>query len=468
MEQEWIIDQTGRRVRNPNYRRPESAFEIPYQTDNQINPSAGPAQSRGDLVGRQLLFGTDGQAPITWDQVPFSADWLNNAGAHHWNYSGGPQIAGAVAGAAEGVSNWWNAPVDGSAPTTSAPGQTAPNQTRVPSGEGMSLPANHHNWGGLDLSNVGRNPEAEQYLEALRRAAGGGGGGAFPESPTFTADPAAAELADRASKRDAQMQVLFNEMRGDVKERDPSRRTGLQRFGEFLSALAASGRLEDAGMIWNEMDQRYRQEGADLRNEMRQITLAGFDSEDRAATARAAQSSAEHGARERTATVGYQGDVAEWQARESAADRAARLQISIAEAQFQIGREQREEQRQVLGSLLNIPGLSDQAAQGIARSMGFENDTGSNLVSDSLVMPARARGLQARIMSADLSTGAGRRDMAEYLRQFDPTIRPQDLQVDPVSIYNRVINAPGALDALRRNADLASYGQYSIAPAGAE
>jgi len=336
-------------------------------------------------------------------------------------------------------------------------GPTAP----APGGPGTTV-GGDYNWGGpeIDLSGVGRNGPGQAYLEAFN-AASGGSGAAFPDAPTFTADPAAAAMADRAAKRDAQMQVLFDEMRGDVKERDPSRRTGLQRFGEFLSALAASGRLEDAGMIWNEMDQRYRQEGADLRNEMRQISLASFDSEDNRAQAQAGLLSAEHQAGERTTAAGYQRDIGAFQAEESRADRTARTAIARAEAGYTIARDEEARRQQALGLLLGVPGVGAQAGRELASGLGFQNDAAGSAVAESLAMPMLAQGLLTRIESVDLSNGRARGELADYLKQWDPTITANDLrEADPEMIYRRVVNGTGAREAFRRNQDLATTSRY--------
>lgn len=311
-----------------------------------------------------------------------------------------------------------------------------------------------------DLSGVGRNGPGQAYLRAFD-AATGGSGAAFPDAPTFTADPAAGEMAKRAAQRDVQMQALLDEMRSDVKERDPARRTGLQRFGEFLSALAASGRLEDAGMIWNQLDQQYRQEGRDLRNEMRQITMAGFESEDRRAMAQAGLSSAEHGARERTTAAGYQRNLGAFEAGERRADRASRTAIARAEAAYTVAQDEEQRRQQALGLLIGVPGVSDQAGRELASGLGFQEDAAGSAIAEDLTIRPRVQGLYSRIQGTNLSNSRARNELATYLQQWDPTIRARDLQdADPEMIFNRVVRSPSARQAFMANPDLAVLPRY--------
>lgn len=312
----------------------------------------------------------------------------------------------------------------------------------------------------LDFSGLGQSPENQEYIRTLRAFESDGGPGEYPEAPRFEADPAAEHLAKRAAARDDQMQQLLDEMRADAKERDPARRTGLQRFGEFLSALAASGRLEEAGMIWNEIDARYRQEGRDLRNEMRQITMAGFESEDRRDAAQAQFLSAEHGARERTTMAGFQRDVGAYQAGESARQRQLSIRMALAEAVRNAGIQDRERQEQILGALIQDPNVSNQAADALAQSYGAEGPT-AGLLSQSLVTRERAAGLMDRIMRANLGTPQGRTELAQYLRAWDPTITAQDLvDADPQQVFMRVVQGRNAAQAFREYPELGAVSQY--------
>lgn len=312
----------------------------------------------------------------------------------------------------------------------------------------------------IDFSGLGRSRENEEYIQTLQGFANSAGPGEYPEAPRFEADPAAEHLAKRAAQRDVQMQQLLDEMRADAKERDPARRTGLQRFGEFLSALAASGRLEEAGMIWNEIDARYRQEGRDLRNEMRQITMAGFESEDRRDAAQAQLLSAGHAARERTTMAGFQRDVGAYQAGESARQRQLSIGMALAEAVRNAGIQDRERQEQILGALVENPSVSNQAADALAQSYGAEGPAGS-LVSEGLVGRVRAAGLLDRIMRTDFGNSRDRTELALYLRAWDPTITARDLvDADPQQVFMRVVQGRNAAQAFRQNPSLGATSQY--------
>jgi hypothetical protein len=269
-------------------------------------------------------------------------------------------------------------------------------------------------------------------------------------------------------------------MRSDIQDRDPEARSKWARFGEFLSAVGASGDLSQAGVIMSQILARDRGMADELRREMHQLTLAGFQAEDALQQAQVNLLSGQHQAGERTQEAAFSRGIADverrdqydfntWEAGNQAAARQSQVGLALAEATRNAAGNARERFEQNATALAGVPTTSGQANRALAAESGVTDPRAQSYLADAATQRQGAAGLYMRIARTDFGNSRARNELLQFLRQWDPSLQTRDLQnANPEAVFLRVIQGPGAAVAFRNNPELITASQYSSMFSGAE
>lgn len=382
----------------------------------------------------------------------------------------------------------------------------APSAPVAPTGPGITIPSpagdvvewvrgmfpRRDNAGAVVGADVGGSPAArarldfgepqisdidQQYLTTLEGLLGNIGGGTppqapeLPPAPTYTADPGLRSRADSARDREGRVRGIFDQQYMDMKADDPQNRNRWSRLGEWLSALAANGGLENAGVLMSQLMQEERDYGQRMNETRIDGLLRGEEFDMVADEADAGVLSGQHGAQERTSEAAYNRDlqgvdmrsryaIAAYEAQQRQAGEAARLAGTVAEAQRNAAGRAEDRHRQAVGMFANIPQYAGQAAEYLVPE-GIADPRARSALADGLTQQQATQGLQVYIQ-ANLSDVRG---LTRFLRQFDPSLTEEIVRrSDPMATFLRAINGPNAQQAFRANPQLATYAQYATAP----
>lgn len=329
----------------------------------------------------------------------------------------------------------------------------------------------------LNLGPPAISPSDQQNIEAIHGLADTVGPGTppatpqLPPAPTYTADPGLELAATHAQDRSKQVAGLIGDLQAQLKQDSPDARGRWVRLGEFLSAVAANGHLEQAGAIMSGIMARDREMRRELRQESTRLTLQGFSVDDAAVQAQANLLSGQHAAAEHTTEAGYQRGVSQtgleqqhqgmvFDAQARTAD--ARTRVAEAEIQARADANVRAEARQHAGltALSGDPTYGAEASTGLAAEAFPGNERAQGALSGVLGRQRAEQGLQAYILS-NPRTNANEGQLLRLYREFDPTIRKEDLD-NPQGLFFRLTGSANAEAAFARHPEFARMGAYQV------
>lgn len=283
-------------------------------------------------------------------------------------------------------------------------------------------------------------PESyQQYFDSMEGLISGLGANStpppapqLPAAPTYEADPGLGRLAEHAETRNTQVSALLEDLRGDLEAEDPQARNRWMRMGEWLSMVAADGRLENAGAIMSDILTRDRAMSRELRREALALTLQGYQFEDAMVQAQANLLTGQHQAAQQTEEASYNRDVAQtgidtqyemagWEASQRSSQATANLMAQLFGETREAQSGAREEHRGAIAGFLDNPDYGEQAAQALIPE-GIPEETGG-VLARSLARDAELRQLAVRagIDRNDL------RDLGRQLRRLDPNITDEEI-----------------------------------------
>lgn len=311
-------------------------------------------------------------------------------------------------------------------------------------------------------------------IESLRGIAGSVGGRApartpIPEPTPLTADPALAMGETEAQRRGTRGQEFITRQREELGQDDPANRNKWQKFFEWMGSVAASGDLSQAGSIMQELMRRDDTESREIRRMLAQLEMQGWTFEDLFADAQMRRASGEHTTsqqnvqmrdawRANEAQSSNQYGLQSAQIASSAAARQADALREIAQLQYQLGEQQRQERLAALQGFAASPQYAPQAfsAMGAER---FANPDTAEAMGGQLMAQAMAPGLQAYVSA----WRGDKKDLHNFLRQWDPRLTEADLE--RADLIPRLLSSPNAAQAFRANPQLL-YWANQQPPAG--
>lgn len=337
------------------------------------------------------------------------------------------------------------------------------------------------------------SPEDSQVLDTIRGLTTQDYGGTvdgsqftLPPAPTYTADPGATYADEHAQSRDKTMQGYLQDQIASIKDSDPRQQGLVSRLGEFISALASSGDLRQAGSIMSGLRQRDIATGRDLRDQMFRTNIAGLESGDQAATAHAGALSSGHQAEEHTAEAGYgrgvtqtqiQAGVAESNARagaETARARAAAAQV-LAQMTAAAQDRARAERSQGLGILAQNPQYTDQAATAIAGDMSQGHTGMVGPMAQAIEARQYHNGLagMVRSLAGQPTNSPMYTSVMQALQRIFPAMNAQMLQgasQNPEGFAEFILQQPTAMQVIQSDPALrrAVLGYAAAQPAPAQ
>lgn len=250
----------------------------------------------------------------------------------------------------------------------------------------------------------------------------------YPRAPTYTPDPANAELVEMARNRQQRMDPLIQRLIKDVEDQRTrhGNRSNIHQFGEWLSNVAASGDASQAGVILQGMRDRTADRNRDWSAEIVRLTEAGYGLEEAIARAQAGVTSATHGASERTMEARFGRDVNQAEAGRDAQLSGANVGVQLAQILQQSLAAQEQRQLEALAQMSNDPVLS----VGASRQLGAESLPGNprmgRTFGQSIARQQRLRDLATRV-TGPYQRRSDLRNLGRDLRRIDPNVTDDEV-----------------------------------------
>ena len=250
----------------------------------------------------------------------------------------------------------------------------------------------------------------------------------YPEAPTYTADPANAQLVEIERQRQQRLDPIIQRLIGEVEtqQTEHANRPRIRQFGEWLSQLAANGELRNAGAILGQMRARTAAQNHDWTAEVLRLSEAGYGLEEAIARAQAGVTSGEHAASQRTMESGYARDVGQAEADLNARNAGANVGITTAQILQESLAAASERQLAALAQLTDDPHVGPAASRQLGAETFPQDSRMAQTYGRSLANQQRLRSLAQRV-SGPYNQRSDRNALRRELRRIDPTVTDEDV-----------------------------------------